>query len=439
MEEMQNVFANCTYTGNNCIIPEYMQNSHIVELLIDNACYALNCNRVANIFEPIPETWKQANINPENAIKHFNLCTDSNKIIADIISSSSDEILIAKIGENTYGFIKFVISTYQSNGIIGIIPYKLFTSASTECISNQYKFQYKFIYTQDIENLFSKQKTIYLYHGSPYENWYSIMRTGIKIGSTNKKLFLNGAVHGNGIYLSNDINLSLGYTNTNTNTNNTNTFKVLAIYEVIDNPNWKKTENIFVINDENALILRYIIVLNNSTLPIEICTTLNNKLQSGKLKEFELEKTKESDLAMSKAYSKRLMIEYKKLIKKTQDDTGLTIKLPEEGNLRKWHLFIHKVNNDNLATQMAKLNITYIEMEFTFPETYPIEPPFIKIITPQFESLPGSITTDNHICIKLLDKTSWIPTTSVEDVINQIKLIFSDRNIFIRHICKKID
>jgi ubiquitin-conjugating enzyme E2 Q len=85
---------------------------------------------------------------------------------------------------------------------------------------------------------------------------------------------------------------------------------------------------------------------------------------------------------------------------------------------------------------MANLNIPYIEMEFTFPETYPIEPPFIKIITPLFESLSDSITTDNHICIKLLDKTTWIPTTSVEEVITQIKLIFSDRNIFIRHICK---
>jgi hypothetical protein len=48
-----------------------------------------------------------------------------------------------------------------------------------------------------------------------------------------------------------------------------------------------------VIDDENALILRYMIVLNNCSLPIEICTALNAKLQSGKLKELVVEKAKE--------------------------------------------------------------------------------------------------------------------------------------------------
>jgi hypothetical protein len=106
MDKEINPIANCSYTGKNCIIPEYIQNSHVVELLIDIACYALTCPRVGNIFEPIPETWKLANISAENAITHFNLCTDSQKIILDIASSNSDEELIAKIGENTYGFIK---------------------------------------------------------------------------------------------------------------------------------------------------------------------------------------------------------------------------------------------------------------------------------------------------------------------------------------------
>lgn len=435
-EKEINPIANCSYTGKNCIIPEYIQNSHVVELLIEIACYALNCPRVSNIFEPIPETWKLANIPAEHAITHFNLCTDSQKIILDIASSNSDEELIAKIGENTYGFIKFVISTNQS---IAITPCKLFVSEPTfesASLSNiiNIRRQYEFKYTQDKENIFSKQKTVYLYHGSRFENWHRIMRLGIQIGSKNEKLFLNGAVYGDGIYLSNDINLSLRYCNgsslqskstTNVNTN-ANNYMVLAIYEVIDNPKWKKTDNIFVIDDENALILRYMIVLNNCSLPIEICTALNDKLQSGKLKELVVEKAKEADMVMSKAYSKRLMIEYKKLMKKTGDELGFTMKLAEEGNLRKWQLFIHKVENEKLEKQMAKLNIPYIEMEFTFPEGYPIEPPFIRIIHPHFKSLTGHITIGGSICMEAVSKSGWIPTTSVEALITQVKLILSD-------------
>lgn len=418
-----NPIANCSYTGKNCIIPEYIQNSHVVELLIDIACYALNCPRVSNIFEPIPETWKLANIPAENAITYFNLCTDSKKIILDIASSNSDEELIAKIGENTYGFIKFVISTNQS---ISITPCKLFVSASVSNIIN-IRRQYEFRYTKDKEDVFSKQKTVYLYHGSPYENWYRIRCKGIEICSNNEKLRLNGAAYGDGIYLSNDINLSLGYSHSSFRSKSTtNNYMVLAIYEVIDNPKWKKANNIFVIDDENALILRYMIVLNNCSLPIEICAALNDKLQSGKLKELVVEKAKEADMAMSKAYSKRLMMEYKKLMKKTGDELGFTMKLAEEGNLRKWQLFIHNVDNDKLTTQMAKLNIPYIEMEFTFPEGYPIEPPFIRIIHPHFKSLTGHITIGGSICMEAVSKSGWIPTTSVEALITQVKLILSD-------------
>lgn len=439
LETSSKELANCTYTGNNCIIPEYIQNTIIVELLIDNALYALKSHRVDNIFEPIPETWKINNINPANAIVHYNLCVDYDHIIQSIKLSTSDEKLIDKIGIHTYGFIKFIISTNKS---INIEKCKIMSEniidVSEMHIRSQQKnvLQYKFNYTQDIEDIFTKQKTVYLYHGSPYENWYSIMRTGIKIGSKNKKLFLNGAVHGDGIYLSNDITLSLGYSSTGGIANaSTSTYisttelnkKVLAIFEVIDKPHWKKTDNIFVIDDENALILRYLLVLNNCRFLSEtIAKTLNDKLTSGKQKQFELEKSQEIEAKMSKAYSKRLMMEYKKLATQNPDTLGFSMKLATEDNLRIWQLFIHKIDNAKLSGQMARLNIPYIEMEFTFPEGYPIDPPFIRIIHPHFKSLTGHITSGGSICMEAVSKSGWVPTTSVEALIIQIRLVLNE-------------
>jgi hypothetical protein len=49
-----------------------------------------------------------------------------------------------------------------------------------------------------------------LYHGSAIQNWYAIVRHGLK--SMSKTLLQkNGAAHGHGIYLSNDFNLSKTY------------------------------------------------------------------------------------------------------------------------------------------------------------------------------------------------------------------------------------
>ena len=428
--------AMCTYTGNNCIIPEYTQHSDVVELLIDNACYALNCPRYENIFEPIPETWKQYGLTATtdgpkdrgvscvatSAKEQLNISTDTTLIIYAIQNSNSDEELIEKIGENTYGFIKFIIST---NKAINMEKCLLINPIGLSIIN--YKIlQYKFNYTRDVEDIFNTQKTVYLYHGSPYENWYSIMRSGIKIGSKNKKLFLNGAAYGDGIYLSNDINMSLGYTGRYTSSSTPEKKNMLAIYEVIDNQKWKKTDNIFVVDDENALILRYIIVLNTCSLPQTITETLNAKLNSGEQKKFNMEKEKATEVALSKAYSKRLMMEYKKLIKQNPETLGFSMKLATEDNLRVWQLFILNTENAKLQAQMRQYNIPHIEMEFTFPEAYPIEPPFIRIVYPRFKSLTGHITHGGSICMEAVSKSGWIPTTNVEALITQVKLILSE-------------
>lgn len=422
--------AFCTYTGNNCIIPEFLQNAPIIKFLIDNAFYALQSSRCNNIFEPIPYSWKELDIQPSDAISKLKINTNLDKIIQAIQTSPDDESLLGKLGIYTYGFIKFIICT---NPAINMTHYNLLTMADFGG-EMEYEFrhknleQYKMNYSYEIDERFSKEKTIYLYHGSPFENWYSIMRNGIKIGSKNKKLFLNGAVYGDGIYLSNDINLSLGYSTTPYTKENIDK-RVLAIYEVIDNPEWKKTDNIFVIDDENALILRYLIIFQNyGKMNTVIYNALNQKLNSGALKAYEIEKEKKQEAIMSKAYNKRLLIEYKKIMKKTVDELGFSVQLAEEGNLRVWKMFIHKVDNVVLEEQMRKLNIPYIEMEMHFPEGYPMEPPFPRIIYPHFCELTGHITRGGSICMEALSKSGWVPTTSIEALMIQIKIVLADGN-----------
>lgn len=55
-----------------------------------------------------------------------------------------------------------------------------------------------------------KHGSLYAFHGSPIENWHSIIREGLIVASGTKKQ-LNGTAYGKGIYLSPDLSTSLGY------------------------------------------------------------------------------------------------------------------------------------------------------------------------------------------------------------------------------------
>jgi len=122
------------------------------------------------------------------------------------------------------------------------------------------------------------------------------------------------------------------------------------------------------------------------------------------------------------------MIEYKLLMKKTVADLGFSIKLSDEGNLRVWTVCIPSSGLDNptLEAQMQKLEIPFLELEITFPEDYPIEPPFPRVIYPRFQSLTGHITVGGSICMEAISKSGWVPTTNMESLITQIKLVLAE-------------
>ena len=47
---------------------------------------------------------------------------------------------------------------------------------------------------------------MFMFHGSGPENWYSILRNGLRILS-NTKYMTAGAAHGSGIYVASNVNI----------------------------------------------------------------------------------------------------------------------------------------------------------------------------------------------------------------------------------------
>ena len=55
-----------------------------------------------------------------------------------------------------------------------------------------------------------------------------------------------------------------------------------------------------------------------------------------------------------------------------------------------------------------------VHMEMKFPKDYPMNPPFVRVIRPRFKFLTGHVTIGGSVCMQLLTRSGWRPTTDIE-------------------------
>jgi len=60
-------------------------------------------------------------------------------------------------------------------------------------------------------------------------------------------------------------------------------------------------------------------------------------------------------------------------------------------------------------------------MEIIFPDNYPIDPPFIRVVNPRFKWKTGHITSGGSICMEILTRSGWSAACSLESLIVDIK------------------
>jgi len=120
-----------------------------------------------------------------------------------------------------------------------------------------------------------KYGSTYAFHGSPPENWHSILRNGLK-NASGTKYQMHGAAYGKGIYLATHSSTSMGYvgmgsgeTNKKTDKSNerflnSSNITCLTICEVVDH-SIKKTGGIWVATDEDTVCTRFLMVYPSGT------------------------------------------------------------------------------------------------------------------------------------------------------------------------------
>ncbi|KAF8580706.1 hypothetical protein K439DRAFT_1636776 [Ramaria rubella] len=130
----------------------------------------------------------------------------------------------------------------------------------------------------------------------------------------------------------------------------------------------------------------------------------------------------------------RAMLKDQEKAEKEHNLTELGWYIPPElmgDNLFCWMIELHSFDSAlPIAQDMVQHNIPSLLFEVRFPPTFPIQPPFFRIIKPRL--LPfihgggGHVTGGGSICMDLLVSDGWLPSYSLAAILLQIKLAISN-------------
>ena len=301
----------------------------------------------------------------------------------------SDIDLHQKIGEDSYAFLKYIVKSNRANILssphIDYIENK--DKSLTYTIDNSLEF-YNLKYHISIEAPFNKNNTLLLFHGSSAYNWYPIMRMGIK-NLSNTKLMAHGAALGPGVYLAKDIVTAIGYCRGTSDV-------IVGACLVKNHETYKKNENVYVVPNDNDILLKHLVYIKNDTKYQSIQTTVNKHFKN------LYEDTKILDIIkMSKIVEKRLHKE-KSIIEKK----GFSVKYDY---MDLWKVTIPELNNVNDHV-----------LQIYFPQQYPIEPPIINITSHVYITGSHCVMDNGIIFVDSIVPCEWVPNSKIINILKDI-------------------
>jgi ubiquitin-protein ligase len=198
----------------------------------------------------------------------------------------------------------------------------------------------------------------------------------------------NGAVYGNGIYFSDSFQLSLGYSSRSSEKS------IVGIFEINDDmEKYKKASNIYVVDNDKIMLLRYLVVVeNNQTRNYQEITDYFFKYLSG-INKFNEKKS-------INIKNKRLSGEMK-LLDSNQNVLGVT--MVDESK----HCIIEL---KNIKDKKIKLIIYFND--------YPRLPPKIIIDS----NMDKKIISDdlNNLILPELNPSKWDVTLNLSKIVDKV-------------------
>lgn len=118
---------------------------------------------------------------------------------------------------------------------------------------------------------------------------------------------------------------------------------------------------------------------------------------------------------------RRLASDLYKIMLRDTAEAGFRLEPSSADSMDKWTIKLFQFDEDsNLHKDMLVLGLDHIELEMSFPDQYPFEPPFVRVVRPKFKKQSGFVM-NGALCMELLTKEGWNPVNDIESVIVSIR------------------
>eukprot|EP00588_Corethron_pennatum_P005307 CAMPEP_0194281988 /NCGR_PEP_ID=MMETSP0169-20130528/22103_1 /TAXON_ID=218684 /ORGANISM="Corethron pennatum, Strain L29A3" /LENGTH=496 /DNA_ID=CAMNT_0039027191 /DNA_START=167 /DNA_END=1657 /DNA_ORIENTATION=+ len=118
---------------------------------------------------------------------------------------------------------------------------------------------------------------------------------------------------------------------------------------------------------------------------------------------------------------RRLASDLYQILSGSTKEQGFSMEPSCEDSLSKWKIKLFGFDEDSeLHRDMRAVDVDHIELEMSFPDQYPFEPPFVRVVRPRFVRQTGFVM-DGALCMELLTPEGWNPVNDIESVIVSIR------------------
>jgi len=210
------------------------------KILIDMAIAAANSSRADQIFKPFPEIYSE----------------NKDEILLDPANPDYDLVrqLLSEIGTGsdylTDELVKWITT---SNSVYRLAKLPVRYQISSMNTPEQY-----ILINTGPEEKFDERKqkygSVYGFHGSSNENWYSIFKQGLK-NASGTELEAHGTIQGDGIYFAGNAATALRYSSLKQVP-----WKGLILAEIIDKEQYRRSNNVWVVADANDVNIKFFFV-----------------------------------------------------------------------------------------------------------------------------------------------------------------------------------
>lgn len=118
--------------------------------------------------------------------------------------------------------------------------------------------------------------------------------------------------------------------------------------------------------------------------------------------------------------AKRVLRELQNLVTVTQSmDHCFEVEVIDECNMYEWEVrLVRPYPSSDLWRTMQETNTPHITFNMTFPDNFPFQPPFLRLVSPHIDN--GFVMDGGAICLEVLTSQGWSSAYTIESLLVQV-------------------